>query len=385
MTAPASRPRLAVRVLFGAIVVGGPLLVLAAGEAWVRATREPLDLAALTGRAPAPHIMARGHQVAAFEAYRGRAGAYGIKTVNSHGFISTPEIAVARDSGTVRVVFLGGSSTAGTGKIFLPDSVTWPTQVAALLRRRHPGLRLEYINAALAGYTSFESYGRLWSRLRFYRPDVLVVMHGWNEMYYFTAGAMDSIAFWRTRPDGSWSFDPLPVRRPEYAPRWFDPLLVRSQLLTRLRIRFTAPVDGEWDARAARPAVLADHYDRRGLEVWRANLRLIQGAARAMDAELFVIRQPTLIVPGLAEAERARADYYLHGFDHDAHVDAFRGIYRVIEDEIPADRIIALDSLSGRPDLFADHVHPTPEGSRVFAEAVTAAIERVVMARAARR
>ena len=40
-----------------------------------------------------------------------------VKKVNSHGFVSTPEITYEKTEGTLRIAFLGGSSTAGTGKL----------------------------------------------------------------------------------------------------------------------------------------------------------------------------------------------------------------------------------------------------------------------------
>ena len=162
----------------------------------------------MTGRAPGPNPMSRWAQVDAFCAYRARpddTGRYG-KTVNRDGFISTPELAVAKEPGVLRVAFLGGSSTAGTGHR-LTDEQTWPWRTAELLREKFPERRIEFLNGALGGYTTFESYGRLWSRIRFYSPDVVLVNHAWNEMYYFDH---EDLTRWRTLPDGSWSFDWTP-------------------------------------------------------------------------------------------------------------------------------------------------------------------------------
>ena len=74
--------------------------------------------------------------VDAFSAYKWRPSNYGEKrkTVNNHGFISTPEISINKAENTLRVVFLGGSSTAGTG-CDLADEDTWPWRVANILRK----------------------------------------------------------------------------------------------------------------------------------------------------------------------------------------------------------------------------------------------------------
>lgn len=361
------------RLLFYSVLVLLPIAVaLVAGETFVRLTRPHVDLWVQTGREPGPNPVSEWAVVDAFSAYRARPGAHGDgggKTVNRHGFISTPDLAVVKPPGTVRIAFLGGSSTAGMGHL-LSDEETWPWQTIRILRERFPDRRIELINAALGGYSSFESFGRLWSRVRFFAPDIIVVYHGWNEMYYFDDPARART--WRTLPDGSWTLDRTPTPIERYEPLWIDHLIGPSQLLVRVRLRLAPGRAGEVGAGGG--AELASEYDPEGPEVWRTNLRLIRSAARIMGAELFVARQATLVVEGLPEEERARVGYHLHGFDHPAHVRAFREIYRVIEEELDPDAVVDLTTLSGRPDLFHDHVHPTVSGAREIARIVADAL-----------
>jgi hypothetical protein len=99
-----------------------------------------------------------------------------------------------------------------------------------------------------------------------------------------------------------------------------------------------------------------------------------------MGAELFVLKQPTLIVDGrsdcphLSEQEERRCWYEFHGFDHAAHVDAFRQIYQVIDEEIETEHIIDATDMSGQPEYFYDHVHPTVTGSTELATVVSQAL-----------
>ena len=369
------------RVLAAFLVAVLALLLFAAAEAYVRITRPHDDLWALTGRSVASHPIMDWYFLDAFSAYRGRPGVYGdgslVKTVDSAGFISTPEIAPAKPANTIRIAFLGESSTAGTG-ILLPDSLTWPWQVAELLRQR-PGRRsrIEFINAAIGGFTTFESYGRLWSRLRFYSPDIIVVYHGWNEMYYFNS--VDKLSDWRTLPDGSWGLESaVPVT--VYEPRWYDWLLRPSQLLTKVRLRTVKPVGGELPRDTLRQR-LVDTFDDRGPEVFRTNLRLIEQAAELLGMRLYVGKQATLIVHDLPENEQRRCRYDLHGLDHAAHVEAFQAIYRVIDQEILPDHVIDVTSLSGVPENFYDHIHPTPLGAErtavIMANVLAPAIDAI--------
>lgn len=368
------------RVALIAIVVVPAFLVFLAAEILVRVRSPHDDLWALTGRSVSSHPIADWAYLDAFAGYKGKPGIYRsgsvVKTVDREGFISTPEITPAKPANTIRIAFLGESSTAGTGTL-LPDSITWPWQVAENLRHRpNRTARIDFINAALGGYSTFESFGRLWSRIRFFAPDIVVVYHGWNEMYYFRK--VDTITEWRTLPDGSWGLESsVPVT--VYEPRWYDWFVRPSQLLTKVRLRLTTPRNGE-----AKSGVfsreLTPGYDPRALEIFRSNLRLIKSATEQMGAQLLVGKQATLIVRDLPESERKRCRYDLHGMDHDTHVRAFQAIYSVIDEEILKDRIVDVTPLSGVPENFYDHVHPTPLGARRTATIMADAIEPLVAA-----
>ena len=354
------------------VILGVPFL---GAEIYTRMRHEPIDLWALTGRAAGANPMAEWAVVDAFAAFRAVPGAYGpAKTVNRHGFISTPELDVEKPGGVLRIAFLGGSSTAGTGHA-LADHETWPWKTVELLRDGAPaGPGIELINGALGGYTTFESYGRLWSRIRFFQPDIIVVDHGWNEMYYFDR--VDSIHEWRVRPDGSWSIDTTTEPVAWHRPLPIDHLARYSQLLTRLRLlHLPTPNAGE---AAPTADTLRSGYDHRGIDIFRTNLRLLRETARLLGAELFVVKQPTLIVPDLPQAHRGRVRYEYHGFDHATHLEAYRAIYQAIDREIATERIIDATPMSGRPDLFFDHVHPTPAGAERLAEIVADALDPLV-------
>jgi len=343
-------------------------------EGYLRLYKQHYDLMQLTGRLIGENPIKQWGQVDAFSAYHGRPGSVALgKTINSHGFISTPELSVAKPADVLRIVFLGGSSTAGTGKD-LADEDTWPWIVAEELQPSVPaGKRLEFINGALGGYSTFESYGRLWSRLRLYEPDIVVVNHAWNDMYYFNKVDPEQLVRYQMLPDGDWSLDRTPKEMDLLDPWAADVLLQYSQLAVRGRIRL-AGLAGEVGSKKE----LQPDFDARGFEVYRFNLRLIRSACDLMGAELFVCHQATLIVPDLPEAERARCRYDFHGFDHDAHVRAYAGLYRVIDEEIPPERVIPLDRLSGEPAVFEDHVHPTVAGARRFAAIVADAVAPVL-------
>jgi lysophospholipase L1-like esterase len=353
------------KLLFTVVLVLVPTTILfLAAEVYIRFTSPFTELWALTGREAGRNPIEQTALVDAFSAFKGRPGSYGDsgKTINQHGFISTPELSIEKPENTIRVVFLGGSSTAGTG-FNLPDEDTWPWKVADIIGRDLNGKKLEFINAALSGYTTFESFGRLWSRVRFFSPDIVVVYHGWNEMYYFNEGL--KIASWRTLPDGSWGFHQVSGQS-FIEPYWFDHMIRYSQLLTKVRVGAIDQPEGE----SGVAKELKESYDSDGLEVYRTNLQLIREATSIIGAKLFVAKQATLIVPDSPKTDRIRNRYNLHGFDHDAHVDAFNQIYRIIDEEIEVEDIIDVTQLSGVSEYFYDHIHPTELGAAEIAAVV---------------
>ena len=349
-------------------------------EAWVRLSQTNIDILERTGiRKVAQNPMAEWALTDAFSAYRARPGVYraglskGSKTVNRYGFISTPEIEVAKPSATTRIAFLGGSATAGTGRL-LGDEETWPWRTVDALRQFAHG-QWDFINAGIGGYSSFESYGRLWSRLRFFSPDVVIVNHGWNEMYYFRSP--ECLYLWRTQPDGSWDMESaFDQTFATHRPLWIDTLLRPSQVLTRIRLRYGRYPNGEigptgeepssgsfrqaeYFGRCRSESSTEGRFERDALEVWRTNVRLLRDSEKSLGFKVFFLKQPILIVSGLPQHQRANIGYGLHGFGHEEHVKAYHEIYRVIDTEVDPNRIIDATSLSGRPELFFDHVHLT--------------------------
>lgn len=169
-------------LFIGTVFLFSTTFTLIALEVYVRTFRPMIDLNHVTGRTTGPNPNAEWAFLDAFSAYRGKPGIYKGnegRTINRHGFISTPDISVFKPPGTLRIVFLGGSSTAGTK--LRKDQETWPWKTVEMIRDKTRG-KVDFINGALGGYTSFESYGRLWSRIRHFSPDIIVVYHGWNEM-----------------------------------------------------------------------------------------------------------------------------------------------------------------------------------------------------------
>jgi lysophospholipase L1-like esterase len=341
-------------------------------EIAVRLILPKLDLDELTGRNQTINPMSEWAINDPYSAYSPIVGKYGEnKTVNSAGFISTPEINLKKDSHALRILFLGESSTAGTGTN-LADSVTWPWRTAELLKKMNKieGRQIEFINGALGGYCSFESYGRLWSRLRFYNPDVIVVNHGWNDMYYFNS--LDTIHTYKK----GFSVTKL-TTLPLIKPHWIDPFVSWSQILSRVRYKVVGgmdPTDGEINS--SNDSEYATEFQAGSLQVYGDNLRLIQEFGKQRGIDVYFCKQATLIAPGIPQEDKDRCKYGYHKLTHDAHLVAYAGVYDVIDSLCKPNRVIDLTSLNGVSRYFHDHVHPTDEGAQVMAKIVADSLSK---------
>lgn len=101
-------------------------------------------------------------------------------SVNPQGFRG-PSVALERTPGVLRVMAIGGSTTFDSQ--VSRDSLAWPARLAEELRARRPDRPVEVINAGVSGYTVLDHI--LWNQteLRRYRPHVVILYHGHNDLF----------------------------------------------------------------------------------------------------------------------------------------------------------------------------------------------------------
>ncbi|MCP4314253.1 MAG: hypothetical protein GY790_23615, partial [Bacteroidetes bacterium] len=144
------------------------------------------------------------------------------QTVNQDGFVSTRDIPFEKAPDEIRIVTLGGSSTVGNGNL---DENTYPRKLESFLQGRFPDKKITVINGAAGGYSTIESLGYLQTRLTYYKPDIILIMHAWNDMYYF-ARTPRRISEWRK------DFNLAAMWNPAAAVEMEDPMPADMQYLS---------------------------------------------------------------------------------------------------------------------------------------------------------
>ena len=100
-------------------------------------------------------------------------------SINSLGFRG-PEIAMPKPPGTVRLAFLGASTT-WCGEVSGNQTV-WPHLVTEALSRTYPRARLDYVNGGVPGYTMESILKNLQHRVGPLKPDVIVIYEVSNNL-----------------------------------------------------------------------------------------------------------------------------------------------------------------------------------------------------------
>jgi lysophospholipase L1-like esterase len=106
-------------------------------------------------------------------------GTFGPVHINSYGFRS-PEIPLEKPAGRLRLAFLGGSTTYCAE--VSSDQMTWPFLVVAEIKKRFPGLDIDFINGGVPGYTTRSLKPYLERRVEQFHPDVIVIYEASNDL-----------------------------------------------------------------------------------------------------------------------------------------------------------------------------------------------------------
>ncbi len=91
------------------------------------------------------------------------------------------EVSATKASGTVRVMAIGSSTTFDPS--VSGDAAAWPARLQGELNKLLPGRPTEVINAGVPGYHVIEDLIRLETELFRYRPDVVILYEGHNDLF----------------------------------------------------------------------------------------------------------------------------------------------------------------------------------------------------------
>jgi lysophospholipase L1-like esterase len=279
-------------------------------------------------------------------------------SINSLGFRGT-EIQVPKPAGTIRVAFLGASTTY-CAEVSSDENV-WTRLVTLELGRAFPTARFDEVNAGVSGYTLDSVLKDLEYRVAPLQPDVIVIYEASNNL----SGEMRALAAQRgIIKDEHIEVSSWPSR---YSLLWY---LVEKNLRV-MAAQHMAEAEGS--QLEVDPATLGAEYRDSLLELVRA----AQANARLVALATFSI-QPRRDQPPQRQLEAsASALFYmpfLHPKDIIAAFDRYNQIARDIARQTGALLIEGENDIPGDPDHFNDSVHFTDAGSKAMAARISGAL-----------
>lgn len=271
-----------------------------------------------------------------------------------------PDVSVPKPTGTKRLVFLGGSQVHDFG------GENWPWLAGDLLRTR--GLSVDVVNGGVPGHRTTDSVNKLLTDLWLLEPDVIVLCQAWNDIKYFAD--LDPNRTYRDLVPpflGDWRIEPSGL----------DRLLTASAFYRLARIRIIETVSGAEGRRDTRTRTKVNDW---GVQQYKLNVETTVFLGRRLGAKVFLCKQARQ----LPATDPDSTDY--PGFEFSRLplgelLYAFEQCDRVVEQACASGDCEILDmnqALSGRAELFTDHVHFSEKGSRRAAEIVAAALQQTL-------
>ncbi len=279
---------------------------------------------------------------------------------------------VQKPEGERRIVIVGGSAVFD---IYAFDAIDqeprdWPSLVEADLKSQgHENIRV--INAGIPGHASFDSFGRLYSQIWMYEPDVVLLYNAWNDIKYFRKLSQSAPLISLYAPHASSEANPFINYQGS-----LDRLLSYSQFYTRyVRSRYFL-----WKINVGLEGMieegeLQDSYSPFGPRQFQLNVELFVDTCRNIRATPILLTQATLVSRDTSEEDRIRLKgaYDMQKLTHDALVGAYEETYAIIRSVGQKKDVAILDlarQFNGRGDLFVDSVHTTQKGSQQFSKIV---------------
>ena len=278
--------------------------------------------------------------------------------VNSHGFRG-PEIKTPKPDGTVRIAFLGASTTWCAE--VSSNSKVWAHLVTEGLQQANPAVRLDYVNGGVSGFGVDASLRNLQHRVAPLQPDIVVIYHATNDMSseLRAVAAARGVAASASVRSESW--------------------LARQSLLWNLAEKnwriWQAQRDA--DSNVGRLEVDAETLG----EPFRKDLtELVLAAKRAAKVVALATFSTQLRIEQSAEDKRrasASAMYYMPFMHPDGLIASYRRYNQVIREVAAATGAVLIDgedTIPGDSRHFTDTVHFTDAGSERMAVRVRGAL-----------
>lgn len=269
-------------------------------------------------------------------------GAIVFLSTDSYGFRSG-EVSLKKPPGAYRIMILGDSSAFGYG---VNQDEVFATVLQNMLQRKYPAVKIEVINAAVMGYTTFSTRNFFLEKGVKFEPDVIIISHN-ND------------------PDID-----LDADKNRANPRSLQPVM---KLLYKSNIYMAARREILNRRYARTPGIYGEIPEEKGVnrvspDDLKTNLDTIMSEADRRGMKILTISMPR---NEIFDREEGEAD------DLDDELIKYRDIMKEVTLNHKGVFVDILNKWKEFPSayLFIDTMHPTAEGHRKIAEELFRVIE----------
>lgn len=278
-------------------------------------------------------------------------------SINSLGFRG-PETTIPKPRGTIRLAFLGGSTTYCAE--VSGNHAVWAHLVTESLSFRYPEIAFDYVNGGVPGYTTQESLRNLEFRIAQLEPDLIVIYHGTNDLSGDTRRLAEEQGLSNGRP-GATSL------LAEWSTLWF--LLEKNWTVYQRQ------------ANARRGDNRLEFQPSELSAPFRQRLATLVRRAKEVAPAVALVTFSHRVRHEQSDEEKLHASntslYYMPYMSVEGLLEGFDEYNRVIRDVAIHQAVIlaeAGESIPGNEENFVDSVHLTDEGARRIADLVVQAL-----------
>lgn len=284
-----------------------------------------------------------------------------------------PDFEVPKPKGTLRIMIYGGSQT------FDMQEKDWPHRVERLLRRSGHS-EAEVINAGSPGHMSYDSFEKLFTEGHTFSPDYVILNNVWNDLGYFDT----------EKPFLRAGIHPMVLGVGDPRVSYFgalDRLLCGlSHVYGRLRDNYLFwRLNREYE-RVKRDRRPSSRIGSAALKQYRLTLELFVDCARDIGAVPILMIEPRLVARHNTDEEKRRIGYEHQPFTPGVLCDALDRIDQTLLAVSKAKGVPLIDAsaqMTGKGELFEDHIHLSGRGSARMSEIVARSLEGILRRRRA--
>ena len=271
--------------------------------------------------------------------------------INSKGFVGK-EFDTKKSSGVTRIISMGDSVTfAGP-----PETCPYPAQLQEIFNKKYPN-KVEAINAGVEGYSSEYVLKRLKYDILQYKPDIITVYVGWNDLY--AVNPLSSLSYKK--------FSGLA----KFLNNFYLYKAFRRVIFLSIKPKMEQIV-----MKNSYNQEVEDIYQNFEPIIYKENLRKIIEAARENQIKLVLINLASILSDKMTESDIKKVHFPYFTSDIEKLKILQDRYNKAVEDIAKEEKVTlidlnkAIDQIPDKGRLFFDTMHPYCASQKIIAETI---------------